>query len=178
MAWPSIDDYNDISSHGQYKIALQEGFSPEQAMEFVHFFSRDNARTPMQWNTDAQAGFTKGTPWLPVHEDYASVNALVEAGNPGSVLSWYRTLAKFRREHRELTEGTYEELMPEDEQVFAFARTAGKRQIITVANFSLEEARLPAEFLKGKRQLLGTMPKGETKVLRPLETRIYEAVLD
>ncbi|MBR3456664.1 MAG: alpha-glucosidase C-terminal domain-containing protein [Selenomonadaceae bacterium] len=92
------------------------------------------------------------------------------------MLSWYRTLAKFRREHRELTEGTYEELMPEDEQVFAFARTAGKRQIITVANFSLEEARLPAEFLK--RQLLGTMPKGETKVLRPLETRIYEAVLE
>ncbi len=178
VAWPSIDDYNDISSHGQYKIALQEGFSPEQAMEFVHFFSRDNARTPMQWNTDAQAGFTKGTPWLPVHEDYASVNALVEAGNPGSVLSWYRTLAKFRREHRELTEGAYEELMPEDEQIFAFARTAGKRQIITAANFSLKEAKLPAEFLLGKRQLLGTMPKGETKILRPLETRIYEAVLE
>ena len=173
VAWPSIDNYNDISSHGQYKIALEEGFTPEQAMKFVHYFSRDNARTPMQWNTGLNAGFSSGKPWLPVHDDYLAVNTLTESEDPGSVLSWYKTMAEFRRSHKELTEGSYEELLPEDEQVFAFARTSGKRRLVTVANFSLREAKLPDGFMKGKSILMSSEPGGDATVLRPLEARVY-----
>ena len=176
VSWPSINDYNDISSHGQYDIALNKGFTPEQAMDFVHFFSRDNARTPMQWNKDSNAGFTSGKPWLPVNDNYARINVLLESQKPDSVLSWYRKLAKLRSEHRELREGTYEELMADNEQLFVFARTSGNKKLITVANFSNENASLPADFLVGKRQLIGTMDTGEATVIRPLETRIYEAL--
>ena len=175
VAWPSIEDYNDISSHGQYEFALKEGFTPEQAMGFVHLFSRDNARTPMQWDASANAGFTsKGTkPWLPVHDDYASVNAEAEAGEPDSVLSWYRKLVQFRREHQELTAGDYEELTPENEEVFAFARTLGKSRLVTVVNFSLNEVTLPEELIKGKTLLLSSSDGPDGTVLRPLEARVY-----
>ena len=66
--------YNDSSSRGQYELALNESFSAEQALDFVHFFSRDNARTPMQWNADANAGFTSGQAWLPIYDDYTFLN--------------------------------------------------------------------------------------------------------
>ena len=158
VAWPSIEDYNDISSHGQYEFALKEGFTSEQAMEFVHFFSRDNARTPMQWDASANAGFTadRVKPWLPVHDDYAAVNAEVEAQDPDSVLSWYRKLVQFRREHEELTSGSYEELMPESEEVFAFARALENSRLVTVVNFSLNEVKLPEELIKDASLLLSS----------------------
>ena len=173
VAWPSIDHYNDISSHGQHRTALEEGFSPEEALAFVHFFSRDNARTPMQWNTGENAGFTTGKPWLPIHSNYLTVNALTEANDPDSVLSWYRKLGKFRSSHRELTAGTYEELLPENEQIFAFARTLGNRRLVTVANFSLREAALPRNFADNMTRVISSEPGGDDGSLRPLEARIY-----
>ena len=176
VAWPSIDDYNDISSHGQYKIALEEGFSPEKAMTFVHFFSRDNARTPMQWDNGRNAGFTTGKPWLPVHKDYARQNTAVEERDRGSVLAWYRQLAGLRQRHRALTEGSCEMLLPSDEQVFAFARTRGQDRLLTVVNFSLEEAPLPESLTAGKKLVMGSEGPGERTRLRPLEARIYEAI--
>ena len=72
VAWDTIEAYNDISSHGQYELALKEGMSEREALKAVHRYSRDNARTPMQWTKGRQAGFTKGKPWLPVHDDYRS----------------------------------------------------------------------------------------------------------
>ena len=173
VSWDSIDDYNDVSSHGQYKTALDEGFSPEQSMQFIRFFSRDNARTPMQWNAGKNAGFSTGKPWLPVHDDYAAVNALVESEDKDSVLSWYRKLAKFRRAHEELTAGRYEELLPQDEQIFAFARSLGNHSTVTVVNFSLEPARIPESLLLGKTMVLSSESKGDPLLLRPLEARIY-----
>ncbi len=172
-AWPSIEDYNDISSHGQYKIALDEGFTPEEAMKFVHFFSRDNARTPMQWNLQKNAGFTEGTPWLPVHEGYAACNALAESENPDSVLSWYRNMAEFRKSHRELLEGSYQDLLPKDEQIFAFARTLGDKSLVTVANFSLQPAQIPERLIEGRFVVMDTEKDGEAGTLAPLEARIY-----
>jgi alpha-glucosidase len=176
VAWPSIGDYNDISSRGQYEIALNEGFSPKEAMKFVHFFSRDNARTPMQWNTGANAGFTTGQPWLPVHDDYAVQNGEVEMWDDNSVFSWYRRLVEFRRSHPALRAGSYQELLPNDEQIFAFARTVGNHQLVTVVNFSLEKAEIPEEIIAGKTLVMDSEEQGEKNILRPLEARIYQAV--
>ena len=149
-------------------------------MEFVHFFSRDNARTPMQWDASANAGFAaEGVkPWLPVHDDYAAVNAEVEAQDPDSVLSWYRKLVQFRREHEELTAGSYEELMLENEEVFVFARSLGNSRLITIVNFSLNEVKLPEELIKDAKLLLSSDENEHDAVLRPLEARIYGVKLE
>ena len=171
VAWNSIEQYNDISSHGQYDFAIKEGFTKEQAMEFVHFFSRDNARTPMQWNDSKNAGFSTGTPWLFVNENYKTVNAENEEKNPDSVLSWYKKLSKFRSENLELTAGDYKLLLPDDEKIFAFSRSLEKNSLITVVNFSTEPAELPKEF-SNKKILIDSESQPEKNLLKPLEARI------
>lgn len=169
VAWSSIDAYNDISSHAQYEFALNEGFTPVQALNFVHFFSRDNARTPMQWSAEKNAGFTSGKPWLPVNENFQMINAAAEEKDPDSVLAWYRMLAEFRAKHEELIAGDYKLLLPDDENIFAFKRSLGSKSITTVVNFSTENVPLPAEF-RGKKILIGDGSEN----LAPLEVKILE----
>ena len=122
VSWPHISDYEDISTKNHYKFAIGEGYSKEEAMQGVHRFSRDNARTPMQWTADANAGFTTGEPWLPVCDDYKEFNAASESEDENSVLNWYVRLAKLRSEHPELIEGNFKELFADDDQIFAFVR--------------------------------------------------------
>ena len=173
VAWDSIDAYDDISSHGQYALALEDGFSKEEALGFVHFNSRDNARTPMQWTAERHAGFTSGTPWLPVNENYRTLNAAAEEEAADSVLHFYRHLAKLRETIPALLDGVYEELLAENEQIYAFSRTLEKTRIKTAVNFSTEDAALPAGFLRGTR-LAGSYADAPTTSLRPLEAVIYE----
>ena len=173
VAWDSIDAYDDISSHGQYALALEDGFSKEEALGFVHFNSRDNARTPMQWTAERHAGFTSGTPWLPVNENYRTLNAAAEEADADSVLHFYRKLAKLRETIPALLDGVYEELLEENEQIYAFSRTLGKTRIKTAVNFSTKDAALPAGFLRGTR-LAGSYADAPTTSLRPLEAVIYE----
>ena len=173
VAWDSIDAYDDISSHGQYALALEDGFSKEEALGFVHFNSRDNARTPMQWTAERHAGFTSGTPWLPVNENYRTLNAAAEEKDADSVLHFYRHLAKLRETIPALLDGVYEELLEENEQIYAFSRTLGKTRIKTAVNFSTKDAALPAGFLRGTR-LAGSYADAPTTSLRPLEAVIYE----
>ena len=173
VAWDSIDAYDDISSHGQYALALEDGFSKEEALGFVHFNSRDNARTPMQWTAERHAGFTSGTPWLPVNENYRTLNAAAEEKDADSVLHFYRHLAKLRETIPALLDCVYEELLEKNEQIYAFSRTLGKTRIKTAVNFSTKDAALPADFLRGTR-LAGSYADAPTTSLRPLEAVIYE----
>ena len=173
VAWDSIDAYDDISSHGQYALALEDGFSKEEALGFVHFNSRDNARTPMQWTKEKHAGFTTGTPWLPVNENYREINAAAEEEDKDSVLHFYRHLVRLRETMPALLDGVYEELLADDEQIYAFSRTEGSSRIKTAVNFSLASAPLPAGFLRGRR-LAGNYDDAPKDALRPLEAVIYE----
>ncbi len=140
VAWPSIDDYNDLNAKSQYEIALERGFSEEEALGFVQRYSRDNARTPMQWNGKAQAGFTTGTPWLPVHDDYRTENAEAEAADPASVLQWYITLVNFRKANDVLIDGSYTEINAASDQVYAFLRENGDEKLLVAVNFTGENA--------------------------------------
>ena len=173
VAWDSISDYDDISSHGQYELARAEGYPPTEALSFVHFNSRDNARTPMQWDDTAHAGFTTGTPWLPVNENYPAVNAAAEEKDANSVLAYYKKLIRLRTEHPLLLRGKYEELLKDSEQIYAFARTEGNRRTVTAVNFTTEQAALPAELLRGTR-LIGNYADAPLYALRPLEAIVYE----
>ena len=173
VRWDDIDAYDDISSHGQYALALKEGCTPAAALGFVHYNSRDNARTPMQWDDTPNAGFTSGTPWLPVNENYRTVNAAAEAQDADSVLSYYKALLRLRKTHPVLLHGVYEELLKDNTQIYAFSRTEGSRRIVTAVNFSAEEAALPAGFLAGTR-LIGSDADVPSTSLRPLEAVVYE----
>ena len=159
--WHSPEEFNDISTKWQYQNALEEGYSPEEALNFAAFFSRDNARTPMQWDGSENAGFScagdgsagEGTgdsagaePWLPVHADFMELNAELEEADPDSVLHFYRKLATLRREREELISGSCRELLPEDEEIFCFERRLEDKCILTAVNFSRKEIRLGERF--------------------------------
>ena len=173
VAWPSIDDYDDVSSHGQYKLALDAGKTEAEALSCVHEMSRDNARTPMQWDDSANAGFTTGEPWLPVHDDYQTCNVQVQANDPDSVLSFYHKLAELRQALPVLVAGDWNELMAESEQVFAFERTCADRRAVVLANFTEGEVPFDPSLVSGLALALGTHGESEPGALRPLEAVVY-----
>ena len=175
VAWNSIDDYNDISTVGHYDYLIREGRTEEEALEAVHHFSRDSARTPMQWNTEANAGFTTGTPWLPVSDDYMTVNAETEEKDPDSILSWYRALADLRSAHDVLTAGSYEEILNDSEQIYGFIRKTDDTEAVILTNFSEEEAEYDAALVDGAELLISSAgADSRPGVLRPLECVIFE----
>jgi alpha-glucosidase len=182
VAWPSIDDYNDLSSKNQYNSALSEGFTEAEALSFVHRLSRDNARTPMQWNAEVNAGFTAGTPWLPVHDGYISENAEAEAADPASVLAWYLTLVDFRQANEVLCDGDYREVAAPSEQVYAFTRENGDDKLLIAVNFTGEEAPVDLsgsgiESFKDVEILLSSYDDVEQTGDRPEALRPYEAIV-
>ena len=172
--WDSIGSFDDIQTKGTYDLALKDGCSALRALDACRAFSRDNARTPMQWDTSAQAGFTQATPWLPVHEDFAIQNAAVEEADADSVLNWYRTLARLRHDHAELVCGDWQELLPEDEHIFAYTRSDGTRTALIYANFSSETVSYAPDLVKDAHLLLASQHDPIPGVLRPLEVVIYE----
>ena len=180
VAWSSIDDYNDPSSHNQYKSALALGYSEEEALACVHKFSRDNARTPMQWDTTANAGFTTGAKtWLPVHDDYATQNAEVESEQADSVLNYFRAMAALREGNDVLLAGSYEEVAHDHKQIYAYVRDLDGKKVLVMANFSNEEAALDdlagqvSDATKVLSCTYGDDPAA-TDALRPLEARVCE----
>lgn len=136
--WDNIEDYDDISSHNQFQMAKLNGLTTKQAMECVKRFSRDNSRTPMQWTDGENAGFTDGTPWLPVNSNYKTVNVASENENSGSVLCFYHQLKILRDEHEVLKDGNYTELFQNSEKIFAYCRENAKEKIIILLNFTGE----------------------------------------
>ena len=172
-AWKNIDEIDDIQTRGQYELALKEGFTPDEAMKFVRYFTRDNARTPMQLTPGKNAGFTSGTPWLPVNPNYITVNSESESGDSESVLSWYRKLLAMRRENPVLTAGSYREIFADSEEIFAFVREYEGREIIVAVNFSLKSVKVPDE-LSVRKIILSSEKENDPSEFGALEARIYE----
>ena len=180
VAWPSIDYYNDPSSHNQYDSALAKGHTEEEALACVHRFSRDNARTPMQWDTSSNAGFTTGQKtWLPVHDDYKAQNAAVESERDDSVLSYFRGMARLRAGSDVLLAGSYEEVAHGHKQIYAYVRELDGRKMLVMANFTNEDA--PLDDLASRMSDAATVlmdtyddKPAATSALRPLEARVCE----
>ena len=174
VAWPDIDDYNDISTKNHYKFAIEEGYSKEEAMAGVHRFARDSARTPMQWDSSDNAGFTAGKPWLPVSDDYDTVNVEAESSDPDSVLNLYLELVNLRSSHRELIDGSYGEILHEDEQIFAYVRENADSKAVVLINLSNENASYDPSIVEDAEPILCTGKDCDKGVLAPLEAVIYE----
>ncbi|MCR5733203.1 MAG: alpha-glucosidase [Lachnospiraceae bacterium] len=174
VSWPSIDDYNDISTVNHYRSAVEDGHSEEEALDAVHRLSRDNSRTPMQWDDSENAGFTSGKPWLPVHDDYPVENVKTEKADPSSVLNWYIALKELRDTHRELIDGSYTELIHDDEKIFAYVRENDDKKAVILINLSTEPASYDTSLVKDADLILGTNGDNEKGTLDPLEAAIFE----
>ena len=170
--WKTIDEVDDIQTKGQYELALQEGFSPDEAMKFVRYFTRDNARTPMQWTAGKNAGFTTGESWLPVNPNHKTLNAERESEDSESVLSWYKKLLKLRHDNEVLTAGTWREILADSEEIFAFVREHEGHEVVTVVNFSLKPVKVP-EIVAGKELIMSSENEIDPHELKALEARIY-----
>lgn len=141
----SIDEYDDISTKGEYKMAIEAGISEKVALEACFSNSRDNARTPMQWDNTAQAGFTTGTPWLKVNPNYTEINVSEQEQRKDSVLNYYKELIALRKsgDFREVfTYGEFMPLLEEEEGILAFARKTDDKVVQVIANFSENEKKV------------------------------------
>lgn len=146
--WNSVNEFDDISTKDQYKVAREAGLSDEEALKICSRLSRDNARTPMQWNDGENAGFTTGTPWLKLNETYKEINVASQEADADSVLHYYRKLVALRKSDcfRELfTYGTFEPVFTDVPYVMAFYRVLDGKRVLVTANFGKEAVTLPGE---------------------------------
>ncbi len=173
VAWDSIDDYDDIQTRNQYKMALEAGKTEEEALAYAQARSRDNARTPMQWDASKNAGFTTGTPWLPVHDDFETCNVDVQDQDADSVLLYYRSLADLRKNLPVLIAGDYVELMADSEEVYAYQRTCGEDKAVILANFTESEVSFDESLVDGMDVALSTHDTSTPGTLQPLEAVVY-----
>ena len=154
--WNSVDEFDDISTKDQYRMAREAGLSDAEALAVCSVMSRDNARTPMQWKDAPQAGFTSGTPWLKVNDNYPVINVEKEEGQPDSVLHYYRKLIALRKsgEYRELfTYGKFEPAYENADHVMAYYRILQGRRVLVAANLGTDTIELDWE-VPAKKVLL------------------------
>lgn len=148
----SIEEVDDISSLDEYKVALEAGCTPEEALNAIRRFSRDNARTPMQWTSGENAGFTTGEPWLKPNPNYTSINAASQENDPDSVRSFYKKLISLRKnpEYKEtIVYGTLEPLWEDCHNLMAYYRK-GDKTLLVIGNYQrdMQSVTLPSPFRK------------------------------
>ena len=174
----SIDQYRDVESLNYYQILQEQGKTPAEALEILAARSRDNGRTPMQWDDGPNAGFTAGTPWLGLADNYQTINAAAQWEDPDSILWYYRRLIALRKENKLISEGKIEFLFPEDAQLLAYRRydPAGSGELLVLCNLTGRELsdRLP-EGWAGAEKLLGNCPdSAPAGTLRPYECLVLQ----
>jgi oligo-1,6-glucosidase len=177
----SIDDYRDVQSLNHYAEAVSTGADPETALAMLRVSSRDNARTPMQWDDTENAGFTTGTPWIAVNPNYKEINARAEIADEDSVFHHYRRLIELRHTEPAVVHGDFHMLLADHNQVYAFTRRYSSTELLVLANFSGEPVtvEIPDAYRwKGTELVLANYPVDTAEdiqrfALRPWEARVY-----
>ena len=170
-----LEDYRDIESINFFTELTEAGImTPEYMMKCLMLRSRDNARTPMQWDDSAQGGFTSGEPWIRINPNYKEINAVQQLGDPDSVFHYYQKLIRLRKEKDIIVYGDFEALCRDDDKIFAYTRKLDQKKLLTVCNFSDQNAEMdiPEEFA-GAQCLITNL--GRTVFDRNFVLRPYEA---
>ena len=170
-----IEEYRDVESINYYHIILQEGKTEEEALEVLRQRSRDNGRSPMQWNSGEYAGFSDREPWIGIPANHTFINVEDEEGDPDSILNYYRKLTALRKRYPIIQEGMIEFLYEDQEEVFAYRRTRNGQELIVLNNFFGKEVTLQKELSHaGYRRLIGNYPQEDSgtmlRTLRPYES--------
>ncbi|MBO0907117.1 glycoside hydrolase family 13 protein [Arthrobacter sunyaminii] len=169
----SLDQYRDVESLAYYDYAVARGINEEHVLDTLGKVSRDNARTPMQWDDSPNAGFSAGKPWIDVNPNYRSVNAAADRTSEKSIFRYYQRLIQLRHESLVVSLGDFEMLEPNDPQLFAFRRRLGNEELTIMCNVSAGLLPVPA-YLGGPELVLGNYREpGDPKVLRPWEARVH-----
>lgn len=174
----SVEEYDDINTKNEYRIAREAGLSDAEALEACYRFSRDNSRTPMQWDDSANAGFTTGKPWLKVNPNYVSVNVAEQERREDSVLNYYKKLLALRKspEYKEIfTYGDFLPVFEEEENILAYRRSLEGREVVVIANFAPDARTLRHEVISGRRVLLSNAAAnitGDTAILAPSQVLV------
>lgn len=178
VQFPDISDYEDIETLNVYKERIAEGYPKEAVMKSIYARSRDNARTPMQWNDGRNAGFTDGTPWFALNPNYTVINAENALEDKNSVFYYYQKLISLRKEYQVFLDGSFTLLLPEDEKIFAYVRKNEDSELLVCVNFTDEELSLPEVCKWHDGELLIHNYDGELgSELRPYEAfMVYMAV--
>ncbi|MDO4168321.1 MAG: alpha-glucosidase [Lachnospiraceae bacterium] len=175
----TIDDYRDLDSINAYHELIEQGvYTKEEMLKFLSMKSRDNARTPFQWDDSKNAGFSDGTPWIKVNPNYAEINAKEQVGRSDSVFSYYQKLIRLRKEHDIVVYGTYDLLLPDSKEIYAYTRTLGEEKLLVVCNFYEKEAAfsVPEEFKDAECLIKNYVDDnwGSEGKLRPYETFVLK----
>ncbi len=178
VPFAALEDFRDIESINAYHELTESGqVSPEDMMRFLRYKSRDNARTPMQWDDSENAGFTTGTPWIMVNPNYKEINAKEQLARPDSVFHFYQKLIRLRKEREIIPYGEYELLLPEDPDLYVYTRALGEHKLLVICNFRKEEKAftLPEGFDPRKGEILiGNYPDRELQ--NTMTLKAYEAL--
>ena len=176
----SIEDYNDVKGINIYKEKVKSGVSPEEALKAVWVVSRDNARTPMQWDDSDNAGFSVAKPWLGINPDYLTTNVKSQLEDEASVLNFYKKMINLRKENECLIYGKYNLILEEDENIYAYTRELNNDKCIVICNlsneevdYSYEESTLKFENLKLSNYNVNKHSDLCSFKLRPWECRLY-----
>lgn len=171
----SVDDFRDLESINAYRELVESGLYTDGDMfpKIAHK-SRDNARTPMQWDAGANAGFTTGTPWIAVNPNYKKINVADQLKREDSVFHYYQKLIRLRKENEIIVYGNYELLLPEDENIFAYTRTLDNQKLLVVCNFSKSEQKFDFSGYENAKVLISNYNRDarEDGILKPYEATV------
>jgi oligo-1,6-glucosidase len=145
---PRIEEYVDVSALGDYKRAVKEGKDLGEFMKNLNFYSRENSRTPMQWNDSKNAGFTTSTPWKKVNPDFKDIHVAKQDKDPTSVLNHFRKMVKLRNENKLLVYGKYELLDKNNEDIYAYTRVLDGKKMLVLLNFTDQDSSITSPQIK------------------------------
>lgn len=170
-----IEDYRDVEIINMYNERLEKGYSKKEIMRSIYAKGRDNARTPMQWDDSENAGFTTGTPWLRVNDNYKQINAKSQVDDPDSIFNCYRKLIQLRKQYPVFVDGKFTLFLEDDENIFAYERKDEDKTMIVVCNFFDKTVNMPLSDTCNDMEILITNydSADNLAILRPYEARIY-----
>lgn len=182
VAFESLEDYRDIESLNAYKELVEiNGKDPDEMMKAIHAKSRDNARTPMQWDESQNAGFTTGMPWIKVNPNYEQINVKSQINESDSIFNYYKELINIRKKNEIVVYGTYDLILEENEDIYAYTRTLGEDKFLIICNFTDKKSvfNLPKNIDYTSQKLIISNYDVENNCniesfeLRPYEARVY-----
>ncbi|MGF1837318.1 glycoside hydrolase family 13 protein [Vibrio atlanticus] len=177
VAFDNLDQYKDIETHNFYKVKTESGVTHEHMMDAIHENSRDNARTPMHWNNQANAGFTDGTPWIELNPNYPEINVESALADPSSIFYHYKTLIELRKAHPAIVYGSFIPVFEEHDKVFAYVRELDGEKLFVVCNFSNDNLTLdmPEQYQTQTLDCLINNYQTVTELSAKLELAPYES---
>ena len=180
VVFDKVEDYQDVQSTGLYYSKLEQGMAHEDIMEIIRATARGNTRTPMQWNSEPNAGFTTGTPWIGVNPNYPQINVEAQEEDPDSILNFYKEMVTLRKSDDVFMYGTYDLVQENHPEIYAYTRTLGEKRVLILCNLKGKDTSIDLENISvsSDQLLLANIPVEEHESMtelnfKPFEARIY-----